>query len=230
MTTRPTNGYEWGAWAREQEIESSSARHLLLLLATFVNEYGICWPSMQLLSELSGLSTRSLRRLEQNLVKAGLLEREQTVQANGKFGVNRYQLVANGTVGHQRPAAIHDRRSKAARPAATHGHAKNHHKKNHQKKKIPKKSARSTGGKSRTRSSSPRRVGTSRPSALGTTKEPPAAIHDRRSPTANGDANKPYNIFDELRRANQDKARVQPTPTPKETPIQRKIRERRQQT
>ena len=56
----PATGYEWMRWAREREIHPPAARHLLLLLSTYTDEHGVCWPGMVKLSKQMGLSPRRI--------------------------------------------------------------------------------------------------------------------------------------------------------------------------
>ena len=58
---------------------SLQARAVYAILSTFANREGICWPTVKTLSELSGVSRRTMHRLLNELEKKKYIKRE------GKF-------------------------------------------------------------------------------------------------------------------------------------------------
>src|SRR3954447_12147413 len=108
-----TTGYARAQWAREVVRGtnlSPSARHVLLLLTSYADDRGECWPSMEReLCPSTGLSARTIRRAVAELKTAGALDVEYTPRLpNGQRATNRYRLLITG--GHGRPAVTTDQR------------------------------------------------------------------------------------------------------------------------
>lgn len=92
------------------EAPSPNAKLVLLALANYADEEGICYPSVKKLVELTGLSERAVRYALQALVDAGAMDREQRRRADGTRTSDRYTLhipAANGAASEQEalPAA-----------------------------------------------------------------------------------------------------------------------------
>lgn len=98
------------AWACEA-VSDGPELLVLLALANFANDEGVCWPSMAELGSRARMSERSARRYIRRLEEKGLLECPST--KGGKGRSNRYRLVLNTRTsvsefeddkgGHQRP-------------------------------------------------------------------------------------------------------------------------------
>lgn len=100
------------------EAPSSNAKLVLLALANYADEDGICYPSVKRLVAMTGLSERAVRYALQALVDGGAIDREQRRRENGTRTSDEYRLhiPAAQVAASQaaRPAA-----SQAARPAAS---------------------------------------------------------------------------------------------------------------
>jgi len=64
------------AWALSQETGSPSAKLVLVALANYADQFGICWPSQALLARQSEQSVDSIQRRLQELVERGFLEKK----------------------------------------------------------------------------------------------------------------------------------------------------------
>jgi hypothetical protein len=60
-------------WAVKQKCNSSSAKAVLLILAEFANEDGICWPKVKLIAERAELSIRTVHTCLASLCELGLI-------------------------------------------------------------------------------------------------------------------------------------------------------------
>jgi hypothetical protein len=82
-----------------------SSRAVWLILAVHTNSDGDCWPGLDVLADLAGMSERSVRRCLRSLEDVGLLE---TTRLENRR--NLYRIVVSdepslrfSTTGHQRP-------------------------------------------------------------------------------------------------------------------------------
>lgn len=78
------------AWATEQEMTTTSPQsHLLLILASFANELGECYPSIKTMVEKTRLSEKTVRKCLKELLELGLIfDTEKTAH----FGAKIYQI------------------------------------------------------------------------------------------------------------------------------------------
>lgn len=68
----------------------------LVALAEAANERGVCWPSVATIAVNVGVSTRTVRRVIQLLIKRKLLTVEQRYRSDGSCSSNAYQLAFDG--------------------------------------------------------------------------------------------------------------------------------------
>ena len=67
-------------------------RMVMLVIADHADEKGECWPSIQRLTERSGMSDRGVQKVLAKLVERGVLTR---VSGNGRTHSNRYRIALN---------------------------------------------------------------------------------------------------------------------------------------
>lgn len=91
---------------------NSTEKLLLLALADWANDEGLCWPSIDTLATKTSLSRRSVQGTIRKLEKGGLLRREQI---SGK-GV-KYWLTVKDTGRGANPAPVQNMRGRGANPA-----------------------------------------------------------------------------------------------------------------
>ena len=72
---------------------SGSALLVLLALADYANENGICWPGVAALAEKARVSERYVRELLGELERVGYIVREIGA---GPYGVNTYKILVRG--------------------------------------------------------------------------------------------------------------------------------------
>lgn len=83
------------AWEREDL--AATHKLVLLALADWANDEGLCWPSINRLAIKTSMASRSVQRLIRQLEEMGFVRREETV---GKG--NRYWIVIPATDCHPR--------------------------------------------------------------------------------------------------------------------------------
>jgi DNA-binding MarR family transcriptional regulator len=71
------------AWARSKTTGSPVKKAVLMAVANYADEHGICWPSQEQLSEDTELSRHSILRALNDLEEAGLLLRAHRYGKNG---------------------------------------------------------------------------------------------------------------------------------------------------
>lgn len=81
----------------EREDLSATHKLMLLALADWANDEGLCWPSINRLAIKTSMASRSVQRLIRQLEEMGFVRREETV---GKG--NRYWIVIPATDCHPR--------------------------------------------------------------------------------------------------------------------------------
>lgn len=75
---------------------TSSDKLVALGLCRFADKKGFCWPSVQALSDLTGLSARQVRRGLDELVRAGAIARISRYTKDGRQRSNLYRFLSNG--------------------------------------------------------------------------------------------------------------------------------------
>ena len=115
----------WVNWAWEQECRDPSAKLVLVCLADHAGHDGIAWPGTSRLGEMTGLSSRTIRRWLDEFEAVGLISRVRRRRKDGTLGTYEYQLVQRTPVstGHERPVDAGDndkRTSVSGSPADMH--------------------------------------------------------------------------------------------------------------
>jgi DNA-binding Lrp family transcriptional regulator len=89
------------AWAQKQRTGSPSAKAVLLVLANYANEHGVCWPSQNTLAIATEQSQDSVQRRLRELEKLGLIKKQKRRRKEGKWPGSEYELqMAEDQVGH----------------------------------------------------------------------------------------------------------------------------------
>jgi len=82
-------------WAWHQDIKPVP-KLILMALADAADDQGICWPSVAAIAVKVGVSTRTVRRVMQTLIRRELLSAEQRYRGDGSCSSNRYRLSMQG--------------------------------------------------------------------------------------------------------------------------------------
>ncbi len=82
-------------WAWRQTLPSTQ-KFVLLALADMADDDGVCWPSISTLAKRCAMSTRTVRRTLQDLIKTDLLQCEPRYRGDGSTTSNRYVLNLRG--------------------------------------------------------------------------------------------------------------------------------------
>jgi len=82
-------------WAWHQALKPVP-KLVLMALADAADDQGICWPSVATLASKVGVSTRTVRRVMQELISGKLLVTEQRYRSDGSCSSNRYRLSLAG--------------------------------------------------------------------------------------------------------------------------------------
>lgn len=80
-------------WAWKQEV-TTSQRVVLLALADMTDQEHSCFPGQKRLSDMTGLSSRSVVRVLNDLEEKGLIARERRFRQNGTRTSDRYVLAS----------------------------------------------------------------------------------------------------------------------------------------
>lgn len=78
-------------WAWRQNLKPIP-KSVLAVLGDHANDAGVCWPRIAIIAEKVGVSTRTVQRSIQHLVKRGLITVEQRYRSDGSHSSNRYRL------------------------------------------------------------------------------------------------------------------------------------------
>lgn len=82
-------------WAWHQDLKPVP-KLVLMALADAADDQGICWPSVATVATKVGVSTRTVRRVMQGLVRCQLLTAESRHRSDGSCSSNRYRLLMGG--------------------------------------------------------------------------------------------------------------------------------------
>ena len=85
--------YKAMEWAFQQPLADSSAKFLLVAIAGHAGRDLSCFPSYNRLSEMTGMSVRTLNRKVVVLQEAGLVEVTTRKRPNGSFTSSQYVLL-----------------------------------------------------------------------------------------------------------------------------------------
>ena len=101
-------------WAWPIKAGGPAAKAVLMALAHFANDEGLCWPSQARLAEMTELTDRSVRDQLVKLAEAGLIEVERDRRANGSYKASTVRLMMGQRkdvpVVHQRNEDPHNRK------------------------------------------------------------------------------------------------------------------------
>jgi len=89
-------------WAWHQALKPVP-KLVLMALADAADDEGICWPSVATLASKVGVSTRTVRRVMQELISGKLLAAEQRYRSDGSCSSNRYPYSWQGVTNCHRP-------------------------------------------------------------------------------------------------------------------------------
>lgn len=81
------------AWAMRQTTGAARRKLLLLALANYADEIGVCWPSQQTLARDTEQSVDTVQRQLDVLAKLKLLERARMPKRRGQWQGHRYKLL-----------------------------------------------------------------------------------------------------------------------------------------
>jgi hypothetical protein len=84
------------AWAVRQKTGSAARKVLLLVLANYADENGVCWPSQETLMAETELSADTIQRQTKALKAAGLVDTVRRRRKDGTWPSLRYQLNLSG--------------------------------------------------------------------------------------------------------------------------------------
>lgn len=82
-------------WVWAQRL-APAPKMVLLALADAADDEGVCWPSVPTLAEKCSISTRTVRRILQELSAKGLLQADARFRVDGSSTSNRYKLPIKG--------------------------------------------------------------------------------------------------------------------------------------
>ncbi|WP_354141381.1 helix-turn-helix domain-containing protein [Bradyrhizobium sp. LB11.1] len=80
------------AWAMRQRVKPPARKLLLLVLATYADKHGICWPSQETLADDAGMSLDTIQRHTKKLKHGGLLSITRPPKRRGQWQTFVYQL------------------------------------------------------------------------------------------------------------------------------------------
>jgi hypothetical protein len=81
------------SWAKKQRAGSPAAKCVLMILADYADEHGVCWPSQETLARESEQSVDSVQRQLKALERIPLIVRNGRGLRNGKRAVTVYTLL-----------------------------------------------------------------------------------------------------------------------------------------
>lgn len=85
------------AWARAMKTGSATIKSVLLAVANYADEEGICWPSQEQLADDTELSRHSIMRALDQLEEMGLLSRERRHRGDGSRSSDLIMLDLSST-------------------------------------------------------------------------------------------------------------------------------------
>ncbi|MGH8607458.1 MAG: helix-turn-helix domain-containing protein [Gammaproteobacteria bacterium] len=83
-------------WAWGQALPPTPKLVLMALADAAADDHGVCWPSAATLARKCSVSTRTVRRILQELVQRGLIDTEARFRKDGSRTANRYVMALRG--------------------------------------------------------------------------------------------------------------------------------------
>jgi hypothetical protein len=80
------------SWAQNQKTGSPSGKAVLLVLANYANEYGVCWPAQNTLALATEQSPDSVQRRLKELEKRNLIKKRKRKRNDGRWPITEYEL------------------------------------------------------------------------------------------------------------------------------------------
>jgi pyocin large subunit-like protein len=80
------------AWAERQRSGSPARKVILLILANYADEHGLCWPSQELLAYGTEQSVDTIQRQLRKLTAAGIISVAVRPQGRGRWPGRTYKL------------------------------------------------------------------------------------------------------------------------------------------
>lgn len=108
--------YSAMAWARGIKTGSPTAKSVLLAIANYADEEGICWPSQDQLADDTELSRHSIMRAIDHLEELGLLSRERRHRKDGSRSSDLIMLDLSSTVLRSTQQRSNEQRSTQQQP------------------------------------------------------------------------------------------------------------------
>lgn len=145
-------------WAFKQDVIPASKKLVLLCLADFADDYGICWPRSKTIIKKTGVTKSTLFRVLKDLEKEGLIERGNRPSGDGSFLANVYRLAShtgriddhpmssllksgwcqNGTTPYQDDTRVVSELDKGGAKMTPLEPSENHHINQKEKKRVPR--------------------------------------------------------------------------------------------
>jgi biotin operon repressor len=112
--------YSAMAWARAIKTGSATTKAVLLAVANYADEEGICWPSQEQLAEDTELSRHSIMRALDHLEDCGFLSRERRHRGDGSRSSDMIMLDLSRTQQRSTQLRSSEQRSTQQQPKS-HG-------------------------------------------------------------------------------------------------------------
>jgi hypothetical protein len=106
------------AWAVRQKTGSAARKVLLLVLANYADEHGICWPSQERLESETEMSVDTIQRHTKVLVRDGILKVTRRRRKSGTWAALIYQLHMHVETTPQNAARSEGEHADASEPLA----------------------------------------------------------------------------------------------------------------
>src|SRR2546423_13863732 len=107
------------AWAVRQKTGSSARKLQLLVRANYADEYGICWPSQEVLKAETEMSEDTIQRQSKVLKELGLVKIKRRRRKDGTWPALLYQLNMENTASTPQNAAWSETTKADANDTAT---------------------------------------------------------------------------------------------------------------
>ena len=82
-------------WALRQDLKPVP-KFVLVVLADAANDQGVCWPRVSTIARKVGVTSRTVQRAIQLLIRRKLITAEQRYRSDGSCSSNLYRLLLEG--------------------------------------------------------------------------------------------------------------------------------------